>query len=76
MMTMLSRRLGVLDVHAGIVSRGGRGVLIVGGRGRGKSTTSIDGLYGGLDYLGDDLSRHRPRARTASRASVFMLPPE
>lgn len=54
MMTMICRSLGVLDIHAGLVASGGKGVLIVGASGRGKTTTSIDGLYGGLDYLGDD----------------------
>jgi hypothetical protein len=54
LMSMICRSLGVLDIHAALVARDGKGVLIVGGRGRGKTTASLDGLYGGLDYLGDD----------------------
>jgi hypothetical protein len=48
------RSLGVQEIHAASVSLRGRGVLIVGGGGRGKSTLSLDGLHGGLDFLGDD----------------------
>ena len=48
------RSLGIQEIHAGLVARGGRGLLIVGGSGRGKTTTSLDGLHGGLDFLGDD----------------------
>jgi len=48
------RSLGIQEIHAGLVSREGRGLLIVGGSGQGKTTTSLDGLHGGLDFLGDD----------------------
>jgi hypothetical protein len=41
-------------VHAGAVGAGGRGVLLTGRAGSGKSTTAVAGLIGGLDYLGDD----------------------
>ncbi|MEO8667035.1 MAG: hypothetical protein ABI399_00845 [Bauldia sp.] len=54
MVSEFCRTLGAQDVHAGLVSLDGRGAMIVGGSGRGKTTTSIDGFYGGLDFLGDD----------------------
>ena len=41
-------------VHAGAVGQGGRGVLVVGNSGAGKSTTTLACLEAGLDYAGDD----------------------
>ena len=48
------RSLGIQEIHGALVARAGQGLLIVGGGGRGKTTTSLDGLHGGLDFLGDD----------------------
>jgi hypothetical protein len=53
-MSELCRSLEIQEIHAALVARQGRGLLIVGGGGRGKTTTSLDGLHGGLDFLGDD----------------------
>ena len=41
-------------VHAGAVGRCGRGVLVVGNSGSGKSTTTLACLEAGMDYAGDD----------------------
>jgi hypothetical protein len=46
------RALHVL--HAGLVAQNGRGVLLAGRGGSGKSTTAIASALGGLDFLGDD----------------------
>jgi hypothetical protein len=46
------RNVGV--VHAGLVARGGRGVLVVGDAGAGKSTTALACAAGGFAFLGDD----------------------
>jgi hypothetical protein len=54
MMSELCRSLGIQEIHAAMVARCGCGVLIVGSGGRGKTTASLDGLHGGLDFLGDD----------------------
>ena len=48
------RDRGVQLVHAGLVSQGGRGVLIAGESGAGKSTTSLACAVAGLGFLGDD----------------------
>jgi hypothetical protein len=45
---------GVQVVHAALVSRDGRGVLLPGRGGAGKSTSALACLLAGLDYLGDD----------------------
>jgi hypothetical protein len=45
---------GVQVVHAALVSRDGRGILLPGRGGAGKSTSALACLLAGLDYLGDD----------------------
>lgn len=54
MMSQVCVSFGVQDIHAALVAVDGRGVLIVGGGGRGKTTTSIDCFDSGLQFLGDD----------------------
>jgi len=46
--------LDILVVHAGMVARNGKGVLLPGMGGAGKSTTALACLRYGLEYLGDD----------------------
>ncbi|HYC53551.1 MAG TPA: hypothetical protein VEL28_01230 [Candidatus Binatia bacterium] len=41
-------------VHSGMVARNGRGVILCGQSGSGKSTTSLLCLLAGMDFLGDD----------------------
>ena len=53
-MSELCRALGIQDIHAALVGKDGRGVLLVGAGGRGKTTASLDALHGGLQFLGDD----------------------
>jgi hypothetical protein len=45
---------GVQLLHAGLVGWNGRGALLVGPGGAGKSTTALACRLGGLEYLGDD----------------------
>ena len=45
---------GVETVHASMVARGDRGVLLPGPNGSGKSTTAVACLAAGLELLGDD----------------------
>jgi hypothetical protein len=46
--------LDIQTIHAGLVARDGRGALLVGKGGSGKSTASICCLLAGLTYLSDD----------------------
>ncbi|OFW13598.1 MAG: hypothetical protein A3F70_14880 [Acidobacteria bacterium RIFCSPLOWO2_12_FULL_67_14] len=46
--------IGAMPLHAGLVARQGRGVLLGGAGGSGKSTTSLLCWQAGFDYLGDD----------------------
>ncbi len=45
----------MLLMHAGLVSQNGRGVLLAGPGGSGKSTSAVMCAYAGFDYLSDDL---------------------
>ena len=47
---------GVQFIHAGVVSAGDAGILLAGGGGAGKSTTSLLCLLAGLGYLSDDFA--------------------
>ena len=45
---------GVQQLHAGLVARAGRGALLIGQSGSGKTTATLACALGGFDYLGDD----------------------
>lgn len=45
---------GVHLVHGGLVAAGGRGALLAGPSGSGKSSTAVAAALGGLEFLGDD----------------------
>jgi hypothetical protein len=45
---------GIHMIHAALVARDGRGALLTGRGGAGKSTTALSCLIAGLDCLGDD----------------------
>jgi hypothetical protein len=45
---------GIHMIHAALVARDGRGALLAGRGGAGKSTTALSCLLAGLDCLGDD----------------------
>ena len=45
---------GMHLIHSASVGIGGKGVLLVGRGGSGKSTTALASLINGLDYIGDD----------------------
>jgi hypothetical protein len=45
---------GIQVIHAGLVSRHGKGVLFVAKSGSGKSTASLACLCSGFDFAGDD----------------------
>ncbi|WP_211234558.1 hypothetical protein [Solimonas soli] len=57
--------LGMRLTHAGTLGHGGRGVLLAGAGGAGKSGTVAAGLVEGLDSVGDDyvLVQLRPQPR-------------
>jgi hypothetical protein len=60
-----------VPVHAGLVARDGKGVLLGGMGGSGKSTTSLLCLRAGFDYLGDDYIGLPPASDSAFRGYSF-----
>lgn len=60
LMLWLRDRL-VQFVHAGLVARGGDGLVLCGQGGSGKSTTTLLCLAAGFDFLGDDYVGLEPR---------------
>ena len=45
---------GIQVIHAALVAKGGRGILLPGRGGAGKTTSALACLLAGLEYLGDD----------------------
>ena len=62
---------GMQTVHAGLLARGARGVLIVGPGGAGKSTVCLAGLQDGFQYLGDDQIAIEPTPAGFTGHSLF-----
>lgn len=54
MLEIWYRDQGVQQLHAGLVSLDGKGVLFIGQSGSGKSTCTLACALDGFDYLGDD----------------------
>lgn len=53
-LTELLRHQGLYTIHAAALEKHGRGILISGNSGRGKTTSSISLLRSGYHYLSDD----------------------
>src|SRR5205085_11837046 len=51
----LLKRLHLFSVHAAGVCRGGKGLLIAGTSGAGKTTLALALIKEGLEFLGDDM---------------------
>jgi hypothetical protein len=62
---------GIDLLHGGLVSLGGRGALLAGQSGSGKSTVAFAALVEGLDYLGDDCVAIRWPGALVEGHSVF-----
>ncbi len=58
---------GSFVMHAAGVAIDGRGILLIGAGGRGKTTTALAAVQRGFDYLGDDLSIVTPDASGQGR---------
>lgn len=55
---------GIQMIHAACVARDGRGALLAGPGGSGKSSTALLCLLAGFDYLGDDYCLAKPGAHS------------
>ncbi|MDP3385816.1 MAG: hypothetical protein Q8S24_01175 [Eubacteriales bacterium] len=55
---------GMLLIHGACIGLGGKGLLLAGKGGTGKSTTAISAALAGFDFLGDDYLLADPTDRT------------
>jgi len=70
--TLAARALGLLPLHAACVGRAGRGVLLIGDSGDGKSTLSLHCALQGTDFLSEDAVFVEPHTLLASGISNFV----
>lgn len=69
--TLASRALGLVPLHAGCIGARGRGLLLVGDSGTGKSTLTLQCALAGLDLLSEDSVLVAPRTLEATGVPNF-----
>ena len=70
--TLAARTQGLAALHAACVGKGGRGVLLMGASGAGKSTVALHCLLRGLDFLSEDAVFVQPSTMLATGAPTFL----
>ena len=70
--TLAARTQGLAALHAACVGKGGRGVLLMGASGAGKSTVALHCLLRGLDFLSEDAVFVQPSTMLATGAPNFL----
>jgi hypothetical protein len=70
--TLAARVQGLVPLHAACVGRGGRGVLLMGSSGAGKSTVAFHCLLQGLDFLAEDSVFVAPDTMLATGVANFL----
>jgi hypothetical protein len=70
--TLAARSQGLVSLHAACVGRGGRGILLMGGSGAGKSTITLHSLLHGFDIVSEDSVFVQPRTLRASGLANFL----
>ena len=70
--TLAARVQGLVPLHAACVGRGGRGVLLMGASGAGKSTVAFHCLLQGLDFLAEDSVFVAPDTMLATGIANFL----
>jgi hypothetical protein len=70
--TLAARTQGLVPLHAACVGRAGRGLLLMGSSGAGKSTVALHCLLQGLEFLAEDEVLVRPEQLLATGASNFL----
>lgn len=55
-LTLQHRRRDLLFVHAAVIARGGRAIVLPAASGTGKSTLTLAAVRSGFDYLSDELA--------------------
>ena len=70
--TLAARRLGLIPLHAACIGERGRGLLLMGDSGAGKSTATLHGLLQGLEFLSEDSLFVQPQSRLAIAVPNFL----
>jgi energy-coupling factor transporter ATP-binding protein EcfA2 len=69
---LIARVHGLISLHAACVGQKGRGVLLMGSSGAGKSTVTLQCLLEGLDFLSEDSVLVTPRTLEATAIASFL----
>lgn len=69
---LAARCQGLVPVHAACVGRDGRGLLLLGESGTGKSTLALHSLLQGLDFLSEDAVFIQPDGMLATGVANFL----
>jgi hypothetical protein len=70
--TLASRAQGLVPLHAACVGLGGRGILLMGPTGAGKSTLALQCLLEGFDFLAEDSVFVAPDSMRATGTANFL----
>ena len=70
--TLAARRRGLIPLHAACIGERGRGLLLMGDSGAGKSTATLHALLQGLEFLSEDSLFVEPRTLRAIAVPNFM----
>jgi hypothetical protein len=70
--TLASRCQGLVSLHAACVGRAGRGILLMGASGSGKSTVTLHCLLHGFDMLSEDSVFVAPDTMLATGVANFL----
>lgn len=70
--TLAARAQHLVSLHAACVGHRGRGLLLIGPTGAGKSTIALHGLMDGLDFLSEDSTFVSPATMLATGISNFI----
>jgi hypothetical protein len=70
--TLAARTQRLAPLHAACVGRDGRGVLLMGASGGGKSTVALHCIVRGLDFLAEDAVFVEPSTMLATGAANFL----
>ncbi|MGO9950265.1 MAG: serine kinase [Steroidobacteraceae bacterium] len=73
---LASRAQGLVPLHAACVGRGGRGILLLGSSGSGKSTVSLHCLLQGLEFLAEDSVLVDPNGLATGIANYLHVRPD
>lgn len=73
--TLAQRVQRLASLHAACVGRGGRGILMMGRSGAGKSTVALQCLLQGLDFLSEDAVFVEPDSLRATGIANFLHVP-